>query len=316
MLTEKEFDFMCYRKIAGVVSIILIIVSIISLAVNSLEFGLDFTSGTSVRLSYSDSVVVEEVNQTLRDNGYEDAVVVTFGSDREIRVLLPVDESIEVGDQAAQAVIVGESIAELLQNSSGSQITLLGSDYVSAKVGGELVESGGIGMLVALAIIMVYIAMRFQFKFSVGAVVALAHDLIITLGIFSLFRIEFNLNTLAALLAIIGYSLNDTIVVSDRIRENFRRMRKGTPIEMVNTSLNQTLSRTLITSLTTLLVLFSILLIGGESTQGFAVALIIGVVIGTYSSIYIASNVILYMNVTREDLMLPVKEGSELDDIP
>lgn len=316
MLTEKEFDFMGYRKIAGVVSIILIIVSIISLAVNSLEFGLDFTSGTSVRLSYSDSVVVEEVNQTLRDNGYEDAVVVTFGSDREIRVLLPVDENIEVGDQAAQAVIVGESIAELLQNSSGSQITLLGSDYVSAKVGGELVESGGIGMLVALAIIMVYIAMRFQFKFSVGAVVALAHDLIITLGIFSLFRIEFNLNTLAALLAIIGYSLNDTIVVSDRIRENFRRMRKGTPIEMVNTSLNQTLSRTLITSLTTLLVLFSILLIGGESTQGFAVALIIGVVIGTYSSIYIASNVILYMNVTREDLMLPVKEGSELDDIP
>lgn len=316
MLTEKEFDFMGYRKIAGVVSIILIIVSIISLAVNSLEFGLDFTSGTSVRLSYSDSVVVEEVNKTLRDNGYEDAVVVTFGSDREIRVLLPVDESIEVGDQAAQAVIVGESIAELLQNSSGSQITLLGSDYVSAKVGGELVESGGIGMLVALAIIMVYIAMRFQFKFSVGAVVALAHDLIITLGIFSLFRIEFNLNTLAALLAIIGYSLNDTIVVSDRIRENFRRMRKGTPIEMVNTSLNQTLSRTLITSLTTLLVLFSILLIGGESTQGFAVALIIGVVIGTYSSIYIASNVILYMNVTREDLMLPVKEGSELDDIP
>ncbi|MBT5720349.1 MAG: protein translocase subunit SecF [Gammaproteobacteria bacterium] len=316
MLTEKEYDFMGYRKIAGVVSIILIIVSIISLAVNSLEFGLDFTSGTSVRLSYSESVVVEEVNQTLRDNGYEDAVVVTFGSDREIRVLLPVDESIEVGDQAAQAVIVGESIAELLQNSSGSQITLLGSDYVSAKVGGELVESGGIGMLVALAIIMVYIAMRFQFKFSVGAVVALAHDLIITLGIFSLFRIEFNLNTLAALLAIIGYSLNDTIVVSDRIRENFRRMRKGTPIEMVNTSLNQTLSRTLITSLTTLLVLFSILLIGGESTQGFAVALIIGVVIGTYSSIYIASNVILYMNVTREDLMLPVKEGSELDDIP
>ncbi len=316
MLTEKEFDFMGYRKIAGVASIVLIIVSIISLAVNSLEFGLDFTSGTSVRLSYSESVVVEEVNQTLRDNGYEDAVVVTFGSDREIRVLLPVDENIEVGDQAAQAVIVGESIAELLQNSSGSQITLLGSDYVSAKVGGELVESGGIGMLVALAIIMVYIAMRFQFKFSVGAVVALAHDLIITLGIFSLFRIEFNLNTLAALLAIIGYSLNDTIVVSDRIRENFRRMRKGTPIEMVNTSLNQTLSRTLITSLTTLLVLFSILLIGGESTQGFAVALIIGVVIGTYSSIYIASNVILYMNVTREDLMLPVKEGSELDDIP
>jgi len=316
LMTEKEIDFMGVRKIAGVASIVLVIVSIVSLAFNSLEFGLDFTSGTSVRLSYSEAVIVEDVNQTLRENGFEDAVVVTFGSDREIRILLPVDESIDVGDQAAQAVIVGESIAELLQNNSGSQITLLGSDYVSAKVGGELVESGGIGMLVALAIIMVYIAMRFQFKFSVGAVVALAHDLIITLGIFSLFRIEFNLNTLAALLAIIGYSLNDTIVVSDRIRENFRRLRKGSPIEMVNTSLNQTLSRTLITSLTTLLVLFSILFIGGESTQGFAVALIIGVVIGTYSSIYIASNVIIYMNVTREDLMLPVKEGSELDDIP
>ena len=316
LLTEKQIDFMGVRKIAGIGSIVLIIVSIVSLALNSLEFGLDFTSGTSVRLSYSEAVVVQDVNQTLRDNGYEDAVVVTFGSDRDIRILLPVDETVAIGEQAAQAVIVGESIAELLQSSSGSEISLLGSDYVSAKVGGELVESGGIGMLVALAIIMVYIAMRFQFKFSVGAVVALAHDLIITLGIFSLFRIEFNLNTLAALLAIIGYSLNDTIVVSDRIRENFRRLRKGTPLEMVNTSLNQTLSRTLITSLTTLLVLFSILFVGGESTQGFAVALIIGVVIGTYSSIYIASNVILYMNVTREDLMLPVKEGAELDDIP
>ena len=316
LLTEKQIDFMGVRKIAGIGSIALIIVSIVSLALNSLEFGLDFTSGTSVRLSYSEAVVVQDVNQMLRDNGYEDAVVVTFGSDRDIRILLPVDETVAIGEQAAQAVIVGESIAELLQSSSGSEISLLGSDYVSAKVGGELVESGGIGMLVALAIIMVYIAMRFQFKFSVGAVVALAHDLIITLGIFSLFRIEFNLNTLAALLAIIGYSLNDTIVVSDRIRENFRRLRKGTSLEMVNISLNQTLSRTLITSLTTLLVLFSILLIGGESTQGFAVALIIGVVIGTYSSIYIASNVILYMNVTREDLMLPVKEGAELDDIP
>jgi len=291
LLTEKQIDFMGVRKIAGIGSIVLIIISILSLAFNSLEFGLDFTSGTSVRLSYSEAVVVQDVNQTLRDNGYEDAVVVTFGSDRDIRVLLPVDETVAVGEQAAQAVIVGEFIAELLQSASGSEVSLLGSDYVSAKVGGELVESGGIGMLVALAIIMVYIAMRFQFKFSVGAVVALAHDLIITLGIFSLFRIEFNLNTLAALLAIIGYSLNDI-------------------------SLNQTLSRTLITSLTTLLVLFSILFIGGESTQGFAVALIIGVVIGTYSSIYIASNIILYMNVTREDLMLPVKEGAELDDIP
>jgi preprotein translocase subunit SecF len=316
MLSRTEIDFMGARRIAAGISALLAVVSVISLLVNSLNFGLDFTSGTSVRLNYSQTVDLDQVNLTLQQNGYEDAVVVTFGSDRDIRVLLPVDSSVAEQDQAEQAAQVGESLAAMLQQETQSQVTLLGSDYVSAKVGEELAEQGGLGMLVALGIIMVYIAVRFQFKFSVGAVVALAHDLIITLGIFSVFQMEFNLNTLAAMLAIIGYSLNDTIVVSDRIRENFRRLRKGSPIEMVNASLNQTLSRTLITSLTTLLVLFSILFIGGESTQGFAIALIIGVVIGTYSSIYIASNVIIYMNVTREDLMIPVKEGAELDDLP
>ena len=304
------------RKIAAAISGVLVVVSIISLVINSLEFGLDFTSGTSVRLNYADTIDMDEVNGVLQTNGYEDAVVVSFGSDRDIRIILPVDESVAVEDQAAQAVEIGATIATVLSSTSDSQISLLGSDYVSAKVGEELAEQGGLGMLVALGIIMVYIAVRFQFKFSVGAVVALAHDLIITLGIFSVFSMEFNLNTLAAMLAIIGYSLNDTIVVSDRIRENFRRMRKGTPIEMVNRSLNQTLSRTLITSFTTLLVLFSILFVGGDATQGFAIALIIGVIIGTYSSIYIASNIIIYMNVTREDLMIPVKEGADLDGLP
>lgn len=304
------------RKIAAAISAGLVVVSIISLAINSLEFGLDFTSGTSVRLNYAETVDLGEINGILQNNGYEDAVVVSFGSDREIRIILPVDETVAVGDQAAQAAEIGGTIAAVLSSNSDSQISLLGSDYVSAKVGEELAEQGGLGMLVALGIIMVYIAVRFQFKFSVGAVVALAHDLIITLGIFSVFSMEFNLNTLAAMLAIIGYSLNDTIVVSDRIRENFRRMRKGTPIEMVNRSLNQTLSRTLITTFTTLLVLFSILFVGGDSTQGFAIALIIGVIIGTYSSIYIASNIIIYMNVTREDLMIPVKEGADLDGLP
>ena len=316
MLSKSEIDFMGVRRIAAGISALLAVVSVISLFVNSLNFGLDFTSGTSVRLNYSETIDLDQVNLTLQQNGYGDAVVVTFGSDRDIRVLLPVDSSVAEQDQAEQAAQVGGSLAAMLQREARGQVTLLGSDYVSAKVGGELAEQGGLGMLVALGIIMVYIAVRFQFKFSVGAVVALAHDLIITLGIFSVFQMEFNLNTLAAMLAIIGYSLNDTIVVSDRIRENFRRLRKGSPIEMVNASLNQTLSRTLITSLTTLLVLFSILFIGGESTQGFAIALIIGVVIGTYSSIYIASNVIIYMNVTREDLMIPVKEGAELDDLP
>ena len=316
MLSKSEIDFMGVRRIAAGISALLAVVSVISLFVNSLNFGLDFTSGTSVRLNYSETIDLDQINLTLQQNGYGDAVVVTFGSDRDIRVLLPVDSSVAEQDQAEQAAQVGESLAAMLQQEARGQVTLLGSDYVSAKVGGELAEQGGLGMLVALGIIMVYIAVRFQFKFSVGAVVALAHDLIITLGIFSVFQMEFNLNTLAAMLAIIGYSLNDTIVVSDRIRENFRRLRKGSPIEMVNASLNQTLSRTLITSLTTLLVLFSILFIGGESTQGFAIALIIGVVIGTYSSIYIASNVIIYMNVTREDLMIPAKEGAELDDLP
>ena len=313
---KNEIDFMGFRRIAGSISVVLVLVSIVSLAVNSLEFGLDFTSGTSVRLNYSQAIVLGEVNRTLNSNGYTDAVVVSFGSDRDIRIILPVDETVAVADQAAQAAEVGDTIAAMLSNETASEVTLLGSDYVSAKVGEELAEQGGLGMLVALGIIMVYISIRFQFKFAVGAVVALAHDVIITLGIFSVFSIEFNLNTLAALLAIIGYSLNDTIVVSDRIRENFRRMRKGSPFDLINKSLNQTLSRTLITSFTTLLVLFSILFIGGESTQGFAVALIIGVFIGTYSSIYIASNVLLYMNISREDLMIPVKEGSELDDIP
>ena len=315
-MLRKQYNFMGVRRAAAMGSFLLVLISLGSLATRGLDFGLDFTSGTSVRLNFSESVAIGEVNTALAEGGYSDAVVVSFGSDRDIRIILPVDESVAEADQASQAVRVGETITALLASSTSADITLEGSDYVSAKVGTELAEQGGLGMLVALGIIMVYIAVRFQFKFSVGAVVALAHDLIITLGLFSVFGMEFNLNTLAAMLAIIGYSLNDTIVVSDRIRENFRRLRSGSPADMVNVSLNQTLGRTIITSFTTLLVLVSILLVGGESTQGFAIALIIGVVVGTYSSIYIASNVILMMNVTREDLMIPIKEGSELDDIP
>ena len=315
-MTKMNFNFMGYRRITALMSSIFVLISIISLFARGLDLGLDFTSGTSVRLSFAQSVNINDISSKLSAAGYDDAVVVSFGSDRDIRVILGVDESIDQEDQASQAVEVGEKIEALMRSGSQSEVVLLGSDYVSAKVGTELAEQGGLGMLVALAIITVYIAIRFQFKFSVGAVVALGHDLIITLGIFSLTGMEFNLNTLAAMLAIIGYSLNDTIVVSDRIRENFRRMRKGSPLEMVNASLNQTFSRTIVTSFTTLLVLFSILFVGGDSTEGFAIALIIGVLIGTYSSIYVASNVILLMNVTREDLMLPIKEDPELDDIP
>ncbi|MFM1896012.1 MAG: hypothetical protein RLZZ385_1086 [Pseudomonadota bacterium] len=313
---DLNFDFMGRRRFAAIGSAVLVIASLISLLVNSLQFGLDFTSGTSIRLAYEDTVDVRGVNQTLADLGYEDAVVVTFGSDREIRILLPVDATVAEGEQAAEAMAFGERIAQLLRQDSGSGITLLGSDFVSAKVGEELAEQGGLGMLVALGMIMIYISVRFQYKFAVGAVTALAHDVIIVLGVFSIFHLEFNLTVLAALLAVVGYSLNDTIVVADRIRENFRRLRKGTAEEMVNYSLNQTLSRTMITSLTTLLVLVSMLAVGGDSIRGFAIALTVGVVVGTYSSIYVASSMILYMKVTREDLMQPVKEGAELDAMP
>ncbi len=311
--TRIRIDFMRGRRVAALLSMIAILIAIGSLALRGLEFGLDFTSGTSVRLNFSQTAPIDAVNSELEQAGYEDAVVVNFGSDRDIRVLLPLDPNAEAANEAEQAALTGEAIAALLGERVDSGVILLGSDYVSAKVGEELAEQGGLGMLVALGIIMLYIAVRFQFKFSVGAVVALAHDLLFTLGIFSLTGMEFNLNTLAALLAIIGYSLNDTIVVSDRIRENFRTLRKTEPVETVNISLNQTLGRTMITSFTTLLVLFSILLMGGESTQGFAIALIIGVIVGTYSSIYVASNVIIFMKVTREDLLIPVKEGAEAD---
>ena len=304
------------RRVAALLSTLAVLIALGSLALRGLEFGLDFTSGTSVRLSFSQTAPLDAIGAELDQAGYEGAVVVNFGSDRDIRVLLPLDPGVEAVNEAEQAALAGEAIAALLRERIDSAVVLLGSDYVSAKVGEELAEQGGLGMLVALGIIMLYIAVRFQFKFSVGAVVALAHDLIFTLGIFSLTGMEFNLNTLAALLAIIGYSLNDTIVVSDRIRENFRALRKTEPVDTVNISLNQTLGRTMITSFTTLLVLFSILLMGGESTQGFAIALIIGVIVGTYSSIYVASNVIIFMKVTREDLLIPVKEGAEADGTP
>jgi len=316
VILKNQIDFMGKRRIAALCSGVLIIISLLSLLFSSLQFGLDFTSGTSVRLSFDQTVIISDVNDTLAQNGYEDALVVTFGSDRDIRIILPVDAEIEEAEQSAAALQQGEEIAGVLRQASDAEIVLLGSDYVSAKVGEELAEDGGLGMLVALFIIMIYISVRFQFKFAVGAVAALAHDVIVVLGIFSLFRLEFDLTVLAALLAVIGYSLNDTIVVADRIRENFRRMRKGTPVEMVNVSLNQTLSRTLITSFTTLLVLVTMLITGGESIRGFAIALTIGVLVGTYSSIYVASSTILYMNVTREDLMIPVKEGAELDGMP
>lgn len=308
MSSKYQFDFMGRRRVAAIVSGLLILISVVSLSTNSLQLGLDFTSGISVRLTYSDSVNLDSVNATLRTNGYNEALVVSYGSDRDIRIILPVTEATAEIDQAAQAIAIGERLAEQLRATTSSTIVLSGSDFVSAKAGADLAENSGLGLLVALGVIMVYISVRFQFKFAVGAVAALVHDVLITLGVFSIFRLQFDLTVLAALMAVIGYSLNDTIIVADRIRENFRRQRRGTPEELINLSLNQTLSRTLITSGTTMLVVVALLVVGSESVRGFCIAMAVGIGVGTYSSVYIASAIVLYLNVTREDLMLPVKE--------
>lgn len=310
-----KIDFMGKTMIATIVSSLVVLMCLGSLLFNGLQLGLDFSSGIAVRLGYPAPVSPASVGSVLVANGIEGAQVVNFGSDRTIRVVLGGEAESSI-DQAAEALATGERIAAMLSEAGGQPVELLGSDFVSAKAGAELAEKGGMGLLVALVIVLVYISVRFQFKFAVGAVIALIHDVIITVGFFSVFRIPFDLQVLAGLLAVIGYSLNDTIIVADRIRENFRRMRVGTPLELINLSINQTLSRTLVTSGTTLLVVLVLLFLGGEAARGFSIALTIGIGVGTYSSIYIASAALLYMGVTKEDLMIPVKEGAELDSMP
>lgn len=311
----QQFDFLKLAKPFGIVSLTAIVISIGSLLINSLELGLDFTAGSLVEVGYSQPVAVGEVSERMRAAGYVDAQVVAFGSDQDVLIRLPIDDTVSEEQMAANLVSLGDDILTALDDGSGVELTLNRLEFVGPRVGEELAESGGMGLLVALGIVMIYVAIRFQSKFALAAVIALFHDVIITLGIFSLFGMPFDLTVLAALLAIIGYSINDTIVVFDRIRENFRIMRKGTPYEMINVSLNQTLSRTIITAMTTQLVVCSMLLLGGESIQGFAIALTLGIVIGTYSSVYIASSLLLYFNVSKEDLITPIKEGSQ-DSMP
>ena len=293
------------RKVAGIFSIVLLLISIGSLAIQGLKLGLDFTGGTLIEVSYESAANVDEIRRTLNDKGYEDVTVQHFGSEEEVLVRMSESYRANLGDEVLVA----------LQSSSSENIELRRSEFVGSQVGEELRDEGGLALLLALAIVMLYVAARFQFKFSVGAVVALIHDVIIILGIYSVFQFEFDLTVLAALLAVIGYSLNDTIVVSDRIRENFRIILQMRPIDIINRSLTQTLGRTLITSLTTLLVLIALLVVGGEIIHLFALALTIGVVVGTYSSIYVAANVLLIMDVTREDL-IPVEVEEEIDDRP
>ncbi len=314
MSEMKVIDFMKWRTPTTIFSVILILVSIGSLVINGMQFGMDFTGGTQIQVSYSEPQDLEEVRGIVRNIGFQNFEVVNFRTDQDVQIRIQETGSADVDQrEAAQATDI---VLEALRANTSAEIEVLGTGFIGSQVGEELREQGGLGMLVALIMIMIYIAIRFQFKFSVGAVAALAHDVIITLGFFSLFQIDFDLTVMAAVLAVIGYSLNDTIVVSDRIRENFRLLRKTEPEELINISITQTFSRTIITSLTTLLVLLALFIFGGDMIHGFATALIVGVLIGTYSSVYVAAEVLLYMHITKEDLMPPVKEGEEADLMP
>lgn len=306
-MREFNIPFMKYRFAALGFSALLLLVSFVSLGINQLNWGLDFTGGTLVEVVYDGPVDPQQIRVELQDAGYEGHIVQYFGSDRDILVRMPPQQELSVQENAQ----LGDRILASLRQTSDIDVELRRSEFVGPAVGEELRDQGGIGMLTALAIVMLYIAFRFQLKFAVGAVAALFHDVTIVLGVFSLARWDFDLTVLAALLAVIGYSLNDTIVVSDRIRENFRKIRKSDPVGIIDTSLNQTLGRTLVTSLTTLLVLVALFSLGGELIRNFAVGLIIGVVVGTYSSIYIAANVLLLMGINKEDLALPVQEGAD-----
>ncbi len=308
---ETKIDFMGYRRIAAGISIVLVLLSIVSLAINQVEWGLDFTGGSLVEVEYENPVDPESIRNQLSAAGYTGHVVQYFGSDRDILVRIPPQKGFDLKENAR----LGDKILASLKESSGEGVELRRSEFVGPAVGEELTNQGGVGLMTALGVVLLYVAFRFQLKFAVGAVIALFHDVMITLGIFSIARWDFDLTVLAALLAVIGYSLNDTIVVSDRIRENFRMMRRTSPIEVINTSLNQTLGRTLVTSLTTLLVLITLLVLGGELISGFAIGLIIGVLVGTYSSVYVASNMLIIMGISQQDLAIPEKEGADDPDL-
>ena len=303
-------NFMRLRIPAMVLSTVLILGSFVSLGVNSLNWGLDFTGGTLIEVGYEEAANLEGIRAQLNEANFEDAIVQNFGSSQDVLIRIAPRDGVK-------AVTIGEQVLVALR-ADGTEVDMRRIEFVGPNVGEELTEQGGLAMLVALLCILVYVAMRFEWRFALGSVSALAHDVILTLGLFSVLQIEFDLTVLAAVLAVIGYSLNDTIVVSDRIRENFRKIRKGEPVEIINISLTQTLNRTIITSLTTVLVLVALFYKGGALIHGFATALLFGVVVGTYSSVYIASSVALALGISKEDLMPPQveKEGADLDPMP
>ncbi len=300
----QNFDFMGKRKLATILSLTLIVISVFSLATRGLHLGIDFTGGTLIELGYQEDADLDSIRADLSASELGDAVVPYFASSRAVLIRLAPTEGLSSAELSTR-------VLEILKGPEMRRV-----EFVGPQVGDELTEDGGLAILYALIGILIYVTLRFESRFSVGSVAALVHDVMIVLGCFSLFQFEFNLPVLAAILAVIGYSLNDTIVVFDRIRENFRKMRKGTSIEIINVSLNETLSRTIITSLTTLLVLMALFLFGGELIHAFSITLIIGVIVGTYSSIYVASTTTLAMGVSKEDLMPVKKEGESIDDRP
>ncbi len=302
---KNTIDFMSKRKLAITLSVVLLLISIASLATRGLNFGIDFTGGTLIELGYQESADLSGVRSALDEGGFSGATVQHFGTSRDVLIrLMPTGESsADLSTRVLDALKV-----------EGDDIELRRVEFVGPQVGDELTQDGGLAMLAALAGILIYVYLRFEIRFSLGAVMALVHDVVITLGVFSVLQISFDLTVLAAVLAVIGYSLNDTIVVYDRIRENFRKMRKGTPEEIINSSVTQTLSRTIMTSVTTLLVLASLFVFGGEIIHAFSQALIIGVLVGTYSSIYVASSLALILGVSKEDLMPVEKEGADAEE--
>jgi len=306
---KQDIDFLGKRKLALIISSVLIIISIASLAINGLKLGIDFTGGTLVEVGYKQAADLNALRNDLAEAGFDDATVQNFGTAKDVLIRIKPQD----GVSNAQ---LSDKVLDAANKSSTETVDKRRVEFVGPQVGDELAEDGGLAMLYSMFGILIYVAWRFEYKFSLGSVAALFHDVIITLGVFSLFQMEFDLTVLAAVLAVIGYSLNDTIVVYDRIRENFRTLRQDGSENIMNISLNQTLSRTLMTSITTAIVLIALAFLGGEIIHNFAIALLIGVGIGTYSSIYVASPIVLALGISKEDLMLPIKEGEEFDGMP
>lgn len=305
----SNFDFMGLRKFTFISSLVLLLVIAGSLATRGLNFGVDFTGGTIIELGYQQPVVLDEVRQRLGQAGFHGVVVQHFGSSRDVLIRL----APSAGQTQAE---VSTRVLESLKQSGQNSIELRRIEFVGPQVGEELVEKGGLALLLALIGVFIYVMLRFEWRFAVGAVAATVHDIIVTIGIFSIFQIEFDLTVLAAVLAVLGYSLNDTVVVFDRIRENFRKMRKGTTVDIMNVSINQTLSRTVMTSVTTLMVVTVLFFFGGETVRGLSLAMIIGVIFGTYSSIFFASPIVLMLGVDRANLIpVPVRKEGEGADL-